>query len=55
MKRFSFSLALASLALVALTACSSTWSGVKQDTKEITHSVGKGLEKAGDKIQDMTK
>jgi predicted small secreted protein len=40
---------------LVLAACGSTWSGVKEDSKDIGHSVGKGLEKAGEKIQDITK
>jgi predicted small secreted protein len=40
---------------LVLGACGSTWTGVKEDSKEIGHSVGKGLEKAGEKIQDITK
>lgn len=54
MKRFALWLTTLATCLT-LAACSSTWSGVKEDSKEIGHSVGKGLEKAGEKIQDMTK
>ncbi|EGI77487.1 hypothetical protein [Hylemonella gracilis] len=54
MKRITVCLAAVATCLV-LAACSSTWSGVKEDSKEIGHSVGKGLEKAGEKIQEMTK
>ncbi|MFO6421196.1 entericidin EcnAB [Hylemonella sp. W303a] len=54
MKRITLCFGAVATCLV-LAACSSTWSGVKEDSKEIGHSVGKGLEKAGEKIQEMTK
>lgn len=54
MKRITLCFATVATCLV-LAACSSTWSGVKEDSKDIGHSVGKGLEKAGEKIQEMTK
>ena len=37
----------------ALAGCN-TWSGVKQDAREVGHSTGKGIEKAGEKIQQIT-
>lgn len=40
---------------VALTACSQTWSGVQQDTRENVETVGRGVEKAGEKIQESVK
>lgn len=54
MKRIALCFTILATCLV-LAACSSTWSGVKEDSKEIGHSVGKGLEKAGEKIKDITK
>lgn len=38
-----------------LSACGDTWSGVKEDTKDNTAAVGRGMEKAGEKVQDATK
>lgn len=35
-----------------LAGCGDTWQGVKKDTKENVRAVGKGVEKAGEKIQD---
>ncbi|OSZ76288.1 entericidin EcnAB [Hydrogenophaga sp. IBVHS1] len=32
-----------------------TWSGVKQDAKQAGQAAGKGVEKAGEKIQDVAK
>lgn len=43
-------LALSLLALGSA-ACSETWEGAKEDTKENVEQTGKGLEKAGDNIQ----
>lgn len=34
-----------------LAGCGDTWQGVKKDTKENVSAVGKGIEKAGEKIQ----
>ena len=45
-----------SLALAfALTGCGNTWSGVKQDTKRAGQATGHGIEKAGEKIQEISK
>ena len=41
--------------VLATTACSETWRGVKRDTKDNVESVGKGVEKAGEKIQESVK
>ncbi len=41
-------------ALLLLSACN-TWSGVKQDAKEAGTAAGKGIEKAGEKIKDISK
>ena len=35
-------------------ACSETWQGAKEDTKENVKSTGQGLEKAGENIQKQT-
>ncbi len=43
---FAFSLTLA--------ACN-TWTGVKQDAKQAGQAAGKGIEKAGEKVQDIAK
>ena len=37
---------------LALTACGDTWNGMKQDTSDNTAAVGRGMEKAGEKVQD---
>ncbi|MBS7349932.1 MAG: entericidin EcnAB [Comamonas sp.] len=48
-------LALITLALAfTLGACSNTWTGVKEDSKKAGHATGKGLEKAGEKLQQIT-
>jgi len=48
--------AFISLALAfALTGCGNTWSGVKQDTKRAGQATGQGIEKAGEKIQEISK
>lgn len=41
--------------VLATTACSETWRGVKHDTKDNVETVGKGVEKAGEKIQESVK
>ena len=41
----------ASLLAFGAAACSNTWSGVKEDTKENVKSTGQGLEKAGSNIE----
>lgn len=52
MKKTTALLALA-LAFV-LTGCN-TWTGVKQDAKDAGQATGKGIEKAGEKIRDISK
>ena len=47
----TFVLALA----FVLGGCSNTWSGVKQDTKNAGQATGKGIEKTGEKIQEISK
>lgn len=45
-------LALALGLALSLGACGDTWRGLKQDTKENTAAVGRGVERGGEKIQD---
>lgn len=52
MKRFAAILSVFALAF-SLTACN-TWSGVKQDAKEAGQATGRGLEKAGEKLQNAS-
>ena len=52
MPRSIRSLVLAvSLLTVGLAACSETWEGAKEDTRENVKATGQGIEKAGEKIQ----
>ena len=46
-------LAIIAISLLSLgaVACSETWEGAKEDTRDNVKSTGKGLEKAGDNIQ----
>jgi predicted small secreted protein len=44
---------LAMVAVFGLAACGDTWRGVKEDTKENTQAVGRGIERAGEKIQEQ--
>jgi len=49
---------LASLAALlglsmGLAACGDTWQGAKEDTKDNTAAVGRGMEHAGEKVQDQ--
>jgi predicted small secreted protein len=44
---------IATSALLLLSGCN-TWSGVKQDAKEAGTAAGKGIEKAGEKIRDIS-
>ena len=39
-----------SLLPLGLAACSGTWEGAKQDTRENVKATGQGIEKAGEKI-----
>ncbi len=39
------------MALALLGACSSTWGGVKEDTRDNVKAVGQGVQKAGEKIE----
>jgi hypothetical protein len=46
-------LAICGVSLLALgaAACSETWEGAKEDTKENVKTTGQGIEKAGENIQ----
>lgn len=48
----ALALVLLASASLGLSACGDTWSGMKQDTKENTAAVGRGMENAGEKVQD---
>ena len=48
----AWALVLVAGASLGLSACGDTWSGVKQDTKDNTAAVGRGMENAGEKVQD---
>jgi predicted small secreted protein len=52
MKRFAAILGMLAVAF-SLSACN-TWSGVKQDAKEAGQATGRGLEKAGEKVQEIS-
>ena len=52
MKRFAAILGMLAGAF-SLSACN-TWSGVKQDAKEAGQATGRGLEKAGEKVQEVS-
>ena len=39
---------------LGLAACGDTWSGFKEDTRENTAAAGRGMENAGEKVQDAT-
>ncbi|MBS0466654.1 MAG: entericidin EcnAB [Proteobacteria bacterium] len=43
------------MALSLVLAGCNTWSGVKEDAKEAGQATGKGIEKAGEKIRDISK
>ncbi|GAB1385679.1 hypothetical protein MASR1M59_08270 [Melaminivora sp.] len=47
-------IALLLCSLLALSGCN-TWTGVKQDAKQAGQATGKGIERAGEKIQDIAK
>jgi Entericidin EcnA/B family. len=50
MKRMSAALTVLALVSV-IAACSETWSGVKEDTRENTRAVGQGVQDVGKKIE----
>jgi predicted small secreted protein len=37
---------------LGLAACGDTWEGIKEDTSDNTAAVGRGMEKAGEKVED---
>lgn len=41
--------------VLSVTACSNTWHGVKQDTKNAGKATGRGIERAGEKLQEISK
>jgi predicted small secreted protein len=45
----------ASLMAMSLAACSETWRGAKEDTRENVETTGQGIEKAGEDIQKQTR
>lgn len=53
-KLLRFSVLAAPLLAVGVGACSETWKGVKEDTKENVHTTGQGVEKAGENIKKQT-
>jgi predicted small secreted protein len=48
------SVLVATLLALGLAACSKTWEGAKEDTRENVKTTGQGLEKAGENIQKQT-
>jgi predicted small secreted protein len=54
MKRIAWIAAAFAALSLTLAGCN-TWSGVKQDAKEVGTAAGKGIEKAGEKIQGVAK
>ena len=44
---------LAMVAVIGLAACGDTLRGVKQDTRDNTEAVGRGVERAGENIQQQ--
>lgn len=45
---------LAGLLTLGIAACSNTWEGAKEDTRENVKTTGQGMEKAGENIQKRT-
>ena len=45
----------ASITLVLSVSACNTWSGVKEDAKEVGQATGQGIEKAGEKIKEVSK
>ncbi|MFO1153526.1 MAG: hypothetical protein U1E42_07645 [Rhodospirillales bacterium] len=42
---------LAMVAAFGLAACAETWQGVKQDTRDNVNTVGRGVERVGERMQ----
>ncbi len=53
MRKFAGLLAIAVMVSM-IGACTSTWQGVKQDTRENTRSGGHGVQEVGKKIEKQT-
>lgn len=53
MRTFAGLLAIA-VTVSMIGACSSTWQGVKEDTRENTRAVGQGVQEVGKKIEKQT-
>ncbi|MDP1685944.1 entericidin EcnAB [Hydrogenophaga sp.] len=51
----TFACIVTALTLSLSIAGCNTWSGVKQDAKQAGQAAGKGVEKAGEKIQEVAK
>jgi len=41
--------------VIGVSACSNTWEGAKEDTKENVEATGEGIEKTGESIQKSVK
>jgi hypothetical protein len=54
LRSIRLSVLAASLMVLGLAACSETWKGAKEDTRENVKTTGEGLEKAGENIQKQT-
>lgn len=50
MRKVTVALAML-IAIGTMVACSDTWSGVKEDTRENTQAVGQGVQDLGKKIE----
>ena len=42
---------VAAVVALGLAACSGTWQGVKQDTRDNVNTVGRGVERVGERMQ----
>jgi predicted small secreted protein len=54
MKKVAQTILAISLVLL-VSACASTWEGVKDDSKKAGTAIGTGLEKAAEKIKEIAK
>ena len=54
LKSARLSVLVASLLTLSVAACSNTWEGAKEDTRENVKTTGQGMEKAGENIQKRT-
>lgn len=55
MKKTATLIAITTVSALALSACSSTWNGVKEDTRENVQAVGDGVEKGWDKTKEAAR